>query len=106
VVDSARQLEHPPWTGDNTENLNTQMTTIPKGTATAKIKAKMELEKYARVYTDGSLMEDLVGCAIICEAREIKIILPKQMSIFKAVAILEAIKATRRWGIAKKNYLD
>jgi hypothetical protein len=57
------------------------------------------------VYTDGSLIEDRVGCAIIYEAREIKIRLPKQMSIFnaEAVAILEAIKATRRWGIAKKK---
>jgi hypothetical protein len=51
------------------------------------------LEEYVKVYTDGSLMEDQVGCAIICEAREIKIRLPKQMSIFnaEAVAILEAI---------------
>jgi hypothetical protein len=61
------------------------------------------------VYTDGLLMEDRVGCAIIYEAtREIKIRLPKQMSIFnaEAVAILEAIKATRRWGISINNYLD
>jgi hypothetical protein len=60
------------------------------------------------MYTDGSLMEDRVWCAIICEAREIKIRLPKQMSIFnaEAVAILEPIEATRRWGIAKKKYLD
>jgi hypothetical protein len=79
------------------------------GTATDRIKAEMEqtieeegLEQCARVYTDGSLMEDLVGCAIICEAIEIKIRLPKQMSITnaEAVAILEAIKASRRW--AKK----
>jgi ribonuclease HI len=59
------------------------------------------------VYTNGSLMEDRVGCALICEAREIKIRLPKQMSIFntEVVAILEAIKATRRWGIANKMIL-
>jgi hypothetical protein len=100
TVESARQLEHPPWIRDIMENVNTQMTAISKGTATARIKDVMEqtieeegLEEYVRVYTDG---------------REIKIRLPKQMSIFnaKAVAILEAIKATRRWGIAKKNYLD
>jgi ribonuclease HI len=91
------------------------MTAIPKGTATARIKAEMEqtieeegLENYARVYTDGSLMEDRVGCAIICEAREIKIRLPKQMSIFnaEAVVILEAIKATKRWGLAKRIILS
>jgi ribonuclease HI len=64
-------------------------------------------EEGLEVYTDGSLMEDRVGCAIICEAREIKIRLPKQISIFnaEAVAILEAIKATKRWGIAKKIIL-
>jgi hypothetical protein len=114
TMESARQVEHPPWIGDNMENVNTQMTAIPKGTATARIKAEMEqtieeegLEEYVRVYTDESLMEERVGCAIICEAREIKIRLPKQMSIFnaEAVAILEAIKATRRWGNAKKKYL-
>jgi hypothetical protein len=62
------------------------------------------LEEYVRVYTDGSLMEDRVGCTIICKAREIKIRPPKQMSIVnaEALAILEAIKATKRWGIAKK----
>jgi hypothetical protein len=66
------------------------MTAIPKGTATARIKAEMEqiiaeegLEEYIRVYTNRSLMEDRVGCAIICEAREIKIRLPKQMSTQK-----------------------
>jgi hypothetical protein len=104
-VESARQLEHPSWIEDNMENVNTQMTTIPKGTATARFKAEMELtieeeglEECVRVYTDGSLMEDRVGCAIICETREIKIRLPYQMSICntEAVAILEAIKATRR----------
>jgi hypothetical protein len=103
MVESARQPEHPPWIGNNMENVNTQMT------ATSRIKAEMKqpieeegLEEYVRVYTDGSLMEDRVGCAIICEAR-----LDCQMSIFnaEAVAILEAIKATRRWGIAIKIIL-
>jgi hypothetical protein len=60
MVESARQLKHPPWIGDNMEKVNTQMTAIPKRTATAKIKAEMEqnieeegLEKYVKVYTDG-----------------------------------------------------
>jgi hypothetical protein len=75
MVESATQLEHPPWIGDNMENVNIQMTAIPKGTATARIKAEMEqtikeegLEEYVRVYTDGLLMGDRLGCAIICEA--------------------------------------
>jgi hypothetical protein len=56
MVESARQLEHPPRIGDNMENANTQMTVIPKGTATGRIKAEMEqtidvegLEEYVRV---------------------------------------------------------
>jgi hypothetical protein len=59
TVESARQLGHPPWIEDNIENVNTQMTAIPKGTVTARIKAEMEqtieeqgLEEYVRVYTD------------------------------------------------------
>jgi hypothetical protein len=44
------------------ENVNTQMTAISKGTATARIKIehtieKEGLEEYVRVYTDGSLMD-------------------------------------------------
>jgi hypothetical protein len=57
TVESARQIEHPPSIGDNMENVNTQMTAIPKGTATARIKAEMEqtiqeerLKEYVRVY--------------------------------------------------------
>jgi hypothetical protein len=49
TVESARQLEHPSWIGDNMENVNTQMTAIPKGTVTARIKAEME---YVRKYTE------------------------------------------------------
>jgi hypothetical protein len=62
MVESARQLEHPPWIGGNMENVNTQMTAITKGTATARIKAEMEQtisrrKDYVRVYSDGSLMD-------------------------------------------------
>jgi hypothetical protein len=67
MVESARKLEHPPWVGDDMENVSTQITAIPKGTATARIKAEKEqtieekeLEEYVRVYTGGSLMEDRV----------------------------------------------
>jgi hypothetical protein len=94
MLESARQFEHLPRIGDNKENVNTQMTAIPKRTETARIKAEMVqtiekegLEEYVRVYTNGSLMEDRIRCAIICEAREIKIRLSKQMSIFNADAV-------------------
>jgi hypothetical protein len=105
MVESARQLEHPPWIGDNMENVNTQMT------ATARIKAEMEqtieeegLEEYVKVYTDGSLLEDRVECAIICEAREIKIRLSKQMSICSSHS--GSNKSHKKMGDCQKNYLD
>jgi hypothetical protein len=59
TVESVRQLEHPPWIGDNMENVNTQMTVIPKGTPTARIKAEME----QTIEEEG--LEDRVGCPII-----------------------------------------
>jgi hypothetical protein len=104
MLESAMQLEHPPWIGDNKKNVNTQMTAIPKRTATARTKGEMVQTREGSIrgvrqsvhrwIVDGHQ----VGCAIICEAREIKIRLPKHVSIFnaKTVAILEAIKATRR----------
>jgi ribonuclease HI len=49
-------------------------------------------------------MEDRVGCLVICGPKEIKIRLAEQTCIFNAEtqAIIEAIKATRRWGIVKR----
>jgi hypothetical protein len=119
VIHVAENISHPVYrwfkeTEAYMENVNTLITAIPKGTATARIKAEIGqtikgegLEEYVRFYTGESLMEVRVGCAIICEAREIKIRLPKQMSIFnaEAVAILKAIKTTRRWKTAKKIIL-
>jgi hypothetical protein len=56
MVESTRQLEDPPWIVDNMVNVNTKMTDIPKGTATARIKGEMEqtieeegLQEYVRV---------------------------------------------------------
>jgi hypothetical protein len=64
------------------------------------------LEEYVRVYTGGSLMKDRAGCAIICEAREIKIRLPKQMSIFIAEAVTGSNESHKKMGDCQKNYLD
>jgi hypothetical protein len=54
------------------------------------------LVENVREYTNWSVMEDRVGCAIISEAREIKLRLPKQMLIFNAEAV----------AIMEKYYLD
>jgi hypothetical protein len=49
-------------------------------------------------------MGDRVGCSLICDPEEISIRLAEQTCIFNAEdqAIIEAIKANRRWGIAKR----
>jgi hypothetical protein len=86
--------------------------TVPKGADTTRLKAVLEqtieeegLRDFTRIFTDGSKMENLVGCAVICDNREIKIRLEEQTCIFnaEAQAIIEAIKATR--GITKKIIL-
>jgi ribonuclease HI len=60
--------------------------------------------KNSQEYTNGSVIEDRVGCSVICGPKEIKIRLAEQTCIFnaEAQAIIEAIKATRRWKIVKK----
>jgi hypothetical protein len=84
---------------------------VPKGTGTARLKAELEqtieeegLQKFTRVYTVGSVMEDRAGCSVICGPEEIKIRQAEQTCLFnsEALAIIEAIEATRRWGIVKR----
>jgi hypothetical protein len=60
-------------------------------------------EECSRVYTDGSVIDERSGCAIVMGHREVKIRLAGQMSIFNAEApIIEVIKITRRWGVDKR----
>jgi hypothetical protein len=49
-------------------------------------------------------MEDRVGCSVICGPEEIKIRLAEQTCICnaEAQAIIEMIKATRRWEIVER----
>jgi hypothetical protein len=84
---------------------------VSKGAGTARLKAKLEQtikeegpQEFMRVYTDGPVMDDRVGSLVICSSKEIKIRLAEQTCIFnaEAKAIIEAIKATRRWGIVKR----
>jgi hypothetical protein len=107
MVEKARREEHPPWLGDNMEmeNIITRMIAVPKEAGTARLKAELEqtieeerLQKFTRVYTDGSVIEYRVGCSVICGPEEIRIRLAKQTCIFntEAQAIIEAMKATRR----------
>jgi hypothetical protein len=88
-----KELEHPPWTNNNSDNMITQLMALPNGSGSARIRAELEtiierLREYARVYTDGSVMDDWSGCAIVMGPREVKIRLVQ--------AIIEAINITRR----------
>jgi hypothetical protein len=78
---------------------------LPKGSGSARIRAELEtitqkegFREYARVYTDGSVMDERSGCAIVMGQKEVKIRLAGQMS----QAIIEAIKITRKWGVDKR----
>jgi hypothetical protein len=104
TVECVKELEHPPWINNNADNLITQLMAMPKGSGSARIRAELNtiieeegLQKYARVHTDGSVMDEQSGW-------EVKIKLAGQMSIFntEAQAIIEAIRITRRWGVDKR----
>jgi hypothetical protein len=75
-----KELEHPPWINNNSDNMITQLMALPKGSGSARIRAELKtiieeegLREYARVYTDGSVMDERSGCAIVMGQREVKI---------------------------------
>jgi hypothetical protein len=99
MVECVKELEHPPWINKNSDNMITQLMVLPKGSGSARIRAELEtiieeegLREYARVYTDGFVMDERSGCAIMMGQREVKI----------RLSIIEAIKITRRWGVDKR----
>jgi hypothetical protein len=111
TVECVKELQHPPWTNNNSNNMITQLMALSKGSGSARIRAELEtiteeegLREIARVYTDGSVMDERSECAIVMCHREVKIRLDGQMSIFnaEAQASIEAIKITRRWGVDKR----
>jgi hypothetical protein len=114
MVEKRRREEHPPWIGNNMNNIITRMMAVLKTAGIIRLKAELEqaieeeeIGDFTRVYTDGSKMDNLVGCAANCGTKEIRIRLPEQTCIFnaEAQAIIEAIKTTRRWRITKKVIL-
>jgi hypothetical protein len=57
MVEKGKREEHPPWIGDNMENIITRMMAVPKGPGTARHKAKLEqtieekrLQEFTRVH--------------------------------------------------------
>jgi hypothetical protein len=78
------------------ENIITRMMAVPKGAGTARLKAELEktiegegLQKFTRVYTDGSAMEERVECSVICSSEEIKIKL--RWGIVKRIVITDSL---------------
>jgi hypothetical protein len=70
-----KELEHPPWINNNSDKMITQLMTLPKGST--RIRAEPEtiieeegLREYARVYKDGSVMDERSGCAFMMGYRE------------------------------------
>jgi hypothetical protein len=58
MVECVKELEHPPWINNKSDNM------MPKRSGSTRIRAELEttiedqgLREYARVYTDGSVME-------------------------------------------------
>jgi hypothetical protein len=114
TVECVKELEHPPWMNNNSDNMITQLMACQKGqdrSESVGIRAELEtiieeegLRKYARVYTVGSVLEERSRCAIVMGHREAKIRLAGQMSIFnaEAQANIQAIKITRRWRVDKR----
>jgi hypothetical protein len=114
MVEKTRREEQPPWIRDNKNNIITRMMAVPKRAGTIRRKAELEqaieeeeIGDFIRVYTDGSKMDNLVGCAgcaVICDGtKEMRIRLAEQTCIFnaEAQAIIEAI---RRWRTTKRLY--
>jgi hypothetical protein len=90
TVECVKELEHPPWINNNSDNMITQLLTLPKGSGSARIQPELEtiieaegLRENARVYTDGSVMDKRSGCAIVIGQKEVEIRLVGQMSIFR-----------------------
>jgi hypothetical protein len=91
TVEYVKELEHPPWINNNFDNMITQLMALPKRSVSARIRAELEttIEEEGDslgVYTDGSVMDERSGCAIVMGHREVKIRLTGQMSIFNAKA--------------------
>jgi hypothetical protein len=91
TVECVKELEHPPWINNNSDNMITKLIALPKGSDPARIRAELE------TIIEGQDFEDMLESTRTAH-REVKIRLAGQMSIFNAElqAIIEAIKITRR----------
>jgi ribonuclease HI len=95
-------------TNMSVENIIAELMATSRGAGIDAIRADIEqiinktgLQEYQRVFTDGSLIGNKVGCAIVTTQTNIKI---RPTTIFNAElqAILEAIKLMRRNNVVTK----
>jgi hypothetical protein len=98
-------------TNMSVENIIAELMATSRGAGIDAIRADIEqiinktgLQEYQRVFTDGSLIGNKVGCAIFTTQTNIKIRLAEPTTIFNAElqAILEAIKFMRRNNVVTK----
>jgi hypothetical protein len=102
-VDHMVQLEYTPWITHMEVNIDTTMLTLPKGSSKLRIRAELEetlnanYPDYTQIYTDGSKMEERVGCVVVTPSENKEIRLPRPFSIFntEAEAINTAISIAR-----------
>jgi hypothetical protein len=70
-VDQMVQLEYTPWITNMEVNIDTTMLALLKGSSTLTIRAELEeilkanYLDYTQIHTDGSKMEERVGCAVV-----------------------------------------
>jgi hypothetical protein len=102
-VDQMVQPEYTPWIINMDVNIDTNMLALPKGSSLLRIRAKLDETlnanylDYTKITTDGSKIEERVGCAVVIPGENKKIRLPTASSIFNAEteAINTAISITR-----------
>jgi hypothetical protein len=113
MVERHRTPVNPFWTNKSAVNIITEFMATSKRAEIYRIMADMEqsinengLREYQKVFTDGSIIGNKVGCAIVTTQTNIKIGLAEPTTIFNAElwaqAILEAVELMGRNNVVKK----
>jgi hypothetical protein len=78
-----------PWMTDTEKQILTLLRCLPKGAGKERIRTEMQqlikderLNEHEHIYTDGSLMEEQVGCAVVIPSSTLKYRLLPQTTIF------------------------
>jgi hypothetical protein len=89
MAERRRTLQNSLQTNLSAENIITELMASPKGAGIDRIRADMEqiineksLREYQRVFTDRSLIENNVECAVVTTQTKIKVKLAEPTTIF------------------------